>query len=100
MRFNSTATLIDAVVTLDSTGNPVEVIAESPVFVNKYVVGATAWFAAREAGLKADAEVSLRTCDYDGQERLLMDGIEYEVERVSDNGEFTRLTLANRLANG
>ena len=68
-------------------------------WANPMTVGASSWAAARAAGLRADAQVQVRSCDYAGQEELRMDGVEYTVERASDTGEYTVLTLKRRLSN-
>ena len=98
--WNCTADLETMTTTLNDEGVPVETAVPKTVCVNKRTIGATTWVAARSAGLKADAEISLRSCDYDGQQRLVFDGTEYEVERVSNTGEYTVLTLKRRLSDG
>ena len=95
--FNAVASLERVSIAYDGAGNPTETVSSRDVFVDRYSIGAATWLAARAAGLHADVELSLRSCDYQGEQRLSMDGIIYEVERVSDRGEFTRLTLARRL---
>ena len=98
--YSGVATLRDVSQARDGLGNFTVSYTDTQVFVNVYDVGLSTWMAARSAGLHADAEIQLRSLDYSGQERVLMDGIEYEVERVSDTGDFTRLVLARRLNNG
>ena len=99
MRFNSVITLRDVSVTIDENGGAVSTFTDSVVFANLYTIGASTWVAARAAGLHADAEVALRSADYGNQQRVVIDEIEYEVERVSNEGEFTRLMLERRLRN-
>lgn len=100
MRFNSTATLYLESATQDASGNPVHVMSEPrEVFANVYEIGLRSFIAAQSAGLHADAEIQLRNADYDGENIVEFDGKEYTVERVSEAGEFTRLTLARRVAN-
>lgn len=98
--YNRVATLESVSIGYDGAGNPAETVTERDVFVNRYSIGSSTWLAARAAGLHADAEVSLRSCDYQGEQRMTLDGIPFEIERVEDRGEFTRLTLARRLNNG
>ena len=98
--YNDVATLESVSIAYDGAGNPTETVTSRDVFVNRYSIGSSTWLAARSAGLHADVELSLRSCDYQGEQRLSMGGITYEVERVSDRGEFTRLTLARRLNDG
>ena len=99
-RFASTAVLKAVAVSVNPDGSTSEEETGRQVFVNSRRTGATAWAAARSAGLHADAEVQLRSCDYAGEQQLEMDGGEYEVERVRDDGEFTMLTLKRRLRSG
>lgn len=100
MRYNTVATLYRETIEPDSLGNLAPVKGEpNEVFANKYTVGASTFMAAQEAGLHADAEIELRTIDYNGEDIAFMEGIEYTVERVQDSGDFTRLTLAKRLSN-
>lgn len=100
-RFDVAMKIHDVTIEVDDRGNPCDVEVNSrTVFANRYSIGTTAWVAARSAGLKADAQVSLRSCEYAGQQRATIDGVEYEVEAAQDRGEFTRLTLKRRLGNG
>lgn len=98
-RFTKAVELVSVALEQDAYGGFSEVETVSKAFGNRMTVGATAWAAARSTGLHADGSVQLRSCDYAGQERLRMDGVEYEVERAVDSGEFTVLTLARRLSN-
>lgn len=97
-RFNSIATLISVAITITG-GEPVETETRTDVYCNIYKMGAKTWFQAKSAGLHADSEIEIRTCEYNGQQRVELDDIEYEIERVANNGEFTRLTLKNRASN-
>lgn len=100
-RYNLVATLCNAEVSVSDTGAAQRVLTgEREVFANKYSMGASTWAAARSAGLHADAQIALRSLEYEGEEVCIIDGVEYEVERASDRGEFTTLTLKRRLANG
>lgn len=100
MRFNATATLYHEATTQDASGNTVPSKGEpSEVYANVYEIGLNSYLAAQASGLHADAELQLRSADYGGENVVEFDGKEYMVERVSDTGEFTRLTLARRLGN-
>ena len=100
MRFNSTATLYPVTATQDARGNTVPSKGEpKDVYANVYEIGLNSYLAAKASGLHADAEIQMRSADYDGEGIVEFGGREYMVERVSDSGEFTRLVLARRLAN-
>ena len=96
-RYGDIATLEAVAVSIGDEGQPVETVTSQQVYVNPYRVGASTWLAAMSAGLHADAQIELRTCDYAGQQRIVMRGVRYDVERANEMGEFTRLTLSRRL---
>ena len=96
-RYADIAVLEAVSVSIGDEGEAVETVTEQQVFCNPFRVGASTWLAAMSAGLHADAQVELRTCDYDGQQRIVLRGVRYDVERANDLGEFTRLTLSRRL---
>jgi len=101
-RFCDYAQLIQVTSSQDEYGNPIEASVSTLVFANIYKISTSTWLSARNAGLNADAEIEVRSCEYSGQERVKMgDGanaVTYDVERSSNTGEFTRLTLAKRVS--
>lgn len=100
MRWDSYATLQRVATEQQPDGSFKESVEETGAYVNRTSMGATAWLAARSAGLHADATVQIRTCDYAGQEQLVMDGTTYGIEKAQAKGEITTLTLSRRLRNG
>lgn len=100
MRYGEVVALTSVRTVQREDGSFTEVRESRGVFANPYSMGATAYMAARSAGLKADAEVQLRTCDYKGEQECVMRGLAYDVERAVDGGEFTTLTLKRRLRDG
>ena len=98
-RWNKQADLITVTVTLNDEGSPVFETSRRTVFCNQYVIGAQSWLAARSAGLHADFEIEIRSYEYNGEQVVEFDGVECQVERVSDTGEFTRLLLKRRVSN-
>lgn len=99
MLSNATARLISVSMERDSLGNFIEATHERTVYANRFYVGDSTWMAAKSAGLHADAEIQVRSSSYKGEQRVILDGIEFEVERVDDRGEYARLTLSKRLNN-
>ena len=101
MRFSEPITAFSETSAMDSMGNAALVRSDGKLlWANVYTVGTSAWLAGRAAGLHADAEVQVRSIDYGGENVVVMGGEEYSVERASNTGEFTRLVLSHRLANG
>lgn len=100
-RYADTITLLEYEVETDSRGNAVQTLSSSrEVFANRYTLGMTAWLAARSAGMHADCEYQLRSCDYAGEQRAIVNGVECDVESAQDTGEFTRLIMKRRLPSG
>ena len=99
MRWNKAVELIDVAFSVNAEGATVESESIRKVFANPMRVGLDKWSAARSIGLHADASVEVRSAEYSGQERCRIDGVEYEVERAADRGEWTTLTLKRRLSN-
>lgn len=98
-RFGGAATLVSEEVEYAEDGSTSITRTEKAVFVNPYNRSAYSVTQARAQGLRADLEVKLRSCDYDMQQAVIVDGTEYKVEQVTDSGEFVRLTLRRRLGN-
>ena len=102
MRWNDTCTLVGSPNRYQDEagawheGEP----AKREVFCNRYSVGADAWATSLDAGLRADAEVQLRACEYAREQTVVFDGVEYDVERVVGKGDFVRLQLGRHVSNG
>lgn len=102
MRYAETATLVALPSrTQAEDGSWTEGDAEeTEVFCNPYTVSLNDWLVSnRDLGLRADADIQLRTIDYDGQPVVRYHDNEYAVERVTVSGEFTRLQLGRKAAN-
>lgn len=91
--------LIDVELEQNDEGSLIPKKTYREVFANRFEIGFSSWASARSAGLNPDAEFQLRSCDYEGEQMVEADGIEYDVTRVSGGGEFTRLTLTRHLSN-
>ena len=99
-RFACALTLVDVAVSVNPDGSTSEIrLGERDSFANRRTVGASAYMAARAAGLHPDAEVQLRSSEYSGQQLVEMGGRAYDVEAARDTGEFTVLTLRERVGN-
>lgn len=100
MRWDKVAELYTAETAVNDEGDHYELDKDhSVVFANSRNMGLETWAAARSYGLHADASVQVRSQEYAGQNRCIIDEVEYEVERSYDTGEYTTLTLKRRLSN-
>lgn len=100
-RFADTITLQEFEVEVDSRGNAVQTLASSrEVFANRFSMGTTAWLAMRSSGLHADCEYQVRSCEYGGEQRAVVNGVAMDIESAQDTGEFTRLVMKRRLPSG
>jgi hypothetical protein len=107
MRWNETITLLsDPEKYQDAAGSWHEgERAKTTVFCNPRRLGMetilNTYFRDRVAdfGLRASAEVEVRSADYGGQDQAVYRGDEMEVTSVSGGGETVVLTLSRRLAN-
>lgn len=98
--WNKTAKLQKVVTAKNKEGVPSESVADDKtVFANQMHMGMEAWSAARSEGLHADSSIQVRSPEYGGHNRCIVDGVEYEIERAYDTGEYTTLTLKRRLRN-
>ncbi len=103
MRYNGTAVLRDVAtnMTVDEEGNEVEgEPIDTEVFCNVRSVGIETWATVAELGIKPEAQIQVRSCDYADQTLVLLNGREYDVSYTSTRGEFTIITLATHIPNG
>lgn len=96
MRFSETCTLVAKTYEPDDEGVMKVTDHETVVFCNPFSVGAHTWSSMYEIGISADAEIQVRTCDYDGQRDVLYRDKWYSVEFTSEAGDLTRLTLRHQ----
>lgn len=103
MRYNGTAVLRDVAtnMTVDEEGNEVEgEPIDTEVFCNVRSVGIETWATVAELGIKPEAQIQVRSCDYADQTLVLLNGREYDVSYTSTRGDFTIITLATHIPNG
>lgn len=103
MRYNGTAVLRDVAtnMTVDEEGNEVDgEPIDTEVFCNVRSVGIETWATVAELGIKPEAQIQVRSCDYADQTLVLLNGREYDVSYTSTRGEFTIITLATHIPNG
>lgn len=96
MRWNATCTLVAKTYTLDDEGVEQVVDVKTPVFCNERRMGASTWSSMYEIGISADAEIQVRSAEYQGQRDVVFNDKWYSVEVVKKEGEFTVLTLRHQ----
>lgn len=67
------------------------------VFCNRLAVGESARLACAAEGLRGAVRVRVRSAEYRGEGFAVWEGREMTVEGASSSGEFTTLTIAERL---
>lgn len=102
MRYNKTAILRDVStnVTVDAEGNEIPTPIDKKVFCNARNIGLETWATVADLGIKPEAQIQVRTVDYNNQTIVLFEGREYDVSYTSTKGDFTILTLATHIPNG
>ena len=96
MRWNETCTLVAKDYTPDDEGVMAVQDTRTDVFCNSFSVGAHTWSSMYEIGISVDAELQVRSCDYDGQRDVYYREKWYSVEVVKEEGDFVRLTLRHQ----
>ena len=99
-RWDSVISLVSDVSTQRADGSFARATDSVDVYANRRKVSSSTWLAAKSAGLHADAQYQIHSCDYDGQTIAVVDEVEYEVEATSNTGDFMILTLKRRAVNG
>ncbi len=99
-RFSETMTLRALSHEVSGTGAVKAEAEDTEVFFNRYSLSLSNRLAGAADGLKGMVTGQVRTADYSGQQVALLDGREYSVADANASGDFTTLTLSERLANG
>lgn len=76
----------------DDQGFP-DIVPGEPrqVFANKKSIGSQQYFLAKQSGVELSLMFEVRSVDYDGEERVVFEDKEHEVERTFEKGEFIEL---------
>ena len=97
-RFSERITLRELSHEVDDAGCVRSNAEDTTVFFNRFSTSLQNRLAGAADGLKGIVEGQVRSCDYEGQQVALIGGRRYTVADAADTGEFTRLTLAERLS--
>lgn len=74
-------------------GEPTRAVEWSKVYADKKSVRQSEFYAGRNAGLKPEMTLVVRSIEFDNHEKAQVDGKVYDITRVYDKGEYTELTL-------
>lgn len=96
MRWNETCVLIAKSYQTDSEGIPMPKDDRKTVYCNPRTVGASTWSSMYEIGISVDAQIQVRTCDYEGQRDVFYRDRWYSVETVQESGDLCVLTLRHQ----
>ena len=99
-RYKETCQLITRTFVPNEEGVQEEKDVRRKVYCNSYSVATQAWSTARMANYNADDAIQLRTSDYRGEDELEYRGKGYMVLQRMEQGDFTRLLLQRRKADG
>ena len=85
----------------DDAGNVIQGKPERRMrFCNRYTVGSDLWATSYDVGLRADALLQLRANEYSGETEVEFEGVQYDVENATVDGEFVKLQLGRHVSNG
>ena len=100
MRFDAVIELGAVAYTADDIGQEVESVTWHTTYANRFSLSRDAFFAAGKEGMRPERVYQLRSCEYSGEQRARVDGVQYDVIYADDRGEWVRLTLERRVAHG
>ena len=99
MRFDAVIDLIALTYTKDEIGQDIASRTSRQIYANEFYLSAGEVYAAGAQGLKPERQYQVRAFDYQDEELLVADGIEFTVIRADRRGEWTRLTCQRHVAN-
>lgn len=99
-RFSEVITLRATTNEVSDIGAVVESNVDTDAFFNRYSLSLANRLAGAADGLKGMVSGQVRTADYDGQQIAIVDGREYTVTDANESGDYTTITLSERLSNG
>ena len=91
-RYAAMVTLVTTTTTYDDLGVPTTAPTERKVYANEMSMGATAYYAAAQAGVHPSAVLQVRRCDYKDETKLKFDGKTLSVTRVQRTPDYVTLT--------
>lgn len=98
-RFDAVLALIAETFESDDIGQQVAVRSRRVVYANTFNLTSAEFYEAAAQGLRASRRYQLRAVDYEDEQFVDVDGVEYTVIRVDRRGEWVTLTLERKAAN-
>lgn len=100
MEWNEVIGLVKVDTVADKRGISIEVESEPrEVFANRRKLTLSTFYSFHQSGLDPSASFEVRSQDYEGEQRCIHEGLEYDISWAQDRGEWTVLTLVRRLGN-
>ena len=91
-RYDAMAELLATTTTYDDLGVPSKTTTARAVYANERTLGATAYYAAAQAGYHPTAVLQIRRCDYANETKLRYLGKALSVTRVQRTPDYVVLT--------
>ena len=91
-RYDAMVTLLTTTITYDSDDVPHTGTSERTVYANERSMGASAYYAAAQAGIHPSAVLQIRRCDYKDETKLTYLGKKMSVSRVQRTPDYVVLT--------
>lgn len=66
------------------------------IFANKKSVRSNEFYLAKQSGINLSFMFEVRSIDYQGEEQLIYEGQEFNIERTYEKGEFIELTCSRK----
>ena len=91
-RYDALVMLMSTTYVSDDNDVQQPVTTERKVYANQMSMGASAFYAAAQAGIHPSAVLQVRRCDYEGETTLVFDGTRLSVSRVAKTPDYVTLT--------
>ena len=95
--WSDVVTLIGVAEGMDDYGFPIqEKVIREGIYANKKSVRSNEFYMAKQSGINLSVMFEVRSIDYQGEEQLIHNNKEYNIERTYDKGEFVELTCSRK----
>lgn len=97
-RYDAICALVAETMAKDSKGIVKATETSRNVFCNVFSMGDAAFYSAVAAGIHPDARLQIRKADWQGERKVVFDGVDYYVSRVDRTSpDYVVLTLTERM---